>query len=297
MACCPGAAVGGEGLLFDTRFFPVGCLSRFVLAGEQDELVGLAALDGNGDGDLLSAADEVPVGPGQEEGRARPGEPLLVWIEQALAKLEHARRELRSIMKYRQSGTGPGYAIGSTRTGDDNIQINERKVVIAGANEAMIYRRRLKDILDQMLVANPTLQKIHKGEPIAEPELKTLTSTILTSHPGVSLDVLNEFYGRTADQLHLTVREIIGLDAQAIEEHFKGFLHAHPSLTAQQVRFMNLLKNYIAQHGSIVVEKLYEPPFDSISHEGIDGVFAPEDVGELVAVLKPFLRADSAPAA
>src|SRR5690606_15236030 len=105
-----------------------------------------------------------------------------------------------------------------------------------------------------------------------------------------------EGYGRTADQLHLTVREIIGLDAQAIEEHFKGFLHAHPTLTAQQARFMNLLKNYIAQHRSIVIEKLYEPPFDSVSHEGIDGVFMPEDVTQLVAVLKPFLRQDSAPA-
>ena len=61
----------------------------------------------------------------------------------------------------------------------------------------------------------------------------------------------------------------------AIEEHFKQFLHAHPSLTAQQVRFMNLLKNYIAQHGSIVIETLYDAPFSSISHEGIDGVFAP----------------------
>lgn len=102
--------------------------------------------------------------------------------------------------------------------------------------------------------------------------------------------MLNEFYGRTADQLHLTVREIIGLDAHAIEEHFKQFLHAHPSLTAQQVRFMNLLKNYIAQHGSIVIETLYDAPFSSISHEGIDGVFAPADVTELVAVLKPFLK-------
>lgn len=141
-----------------------------------------------------------------------------------------------------------------------------------------------------MLKANPILQKIHRGEPIAEPELKTLTSTILTSHPGVSLDVLNEFYGRTADELHLTVREIIGLDPQAIEEHFKAFLHTHPSLTAQQVRFMNLLKTYIAQHGSIVVDKLYEPPFDSISPEGIDGVFTPDDVGDLIAVLEPFIR-------
>ncbi|HDY6145652.1 TPA: DEAD/DEAH box helicase family protein [Pseudomonas aeruginosa] len=217
------------------------------------------------------------------------------WQQPSIGKLEHARQELRGIMKYRQTDTGPGYGVDTTRTTDGNVQGEERVVYIAGANEAMIYRRRLKDILDGMLAANPTLQKIHKGEPIAEPELKTLTSTILTSHPGVSLEVLNEFYGRTANQLHLTVREIIGLDAQAIEEHFKSFLHAHPSLTAQQVRFMNLLKNYIAQHGSIVVEKLYEPPFDSISHEGIDGVFAPEDVGELVAVLKPFLRGDVPP--
>ena len=141
-----------------------------------------------------------------------------------------------------------------------------------------------------MIEANPTLQKIRKGDIIAEFELKSLTSTILTSHPGVSLDVLNDFYGRTADQLHLTVREIIGLDPQAIEEHFKNFLHAHPTLTAQQVRFMNLLKNYIAQHGSIVVDKLYEPPFDSISHEGIDGVFTPEDVSELVVLIRPYCQ-------
>lgn len=107
------------------------------------------------------------------------------------------------------------------------------------------------------------------------------------------LIVLNEFYGRTAEQLHLTVREIIGLDPQAIEDHFKGFLHAHPALTAQQVRFLNLLKNYIAQHGSIVIDKLYDAPFTAISHEGIDGVFTPDDVSELIAVLKPFLCSES----
>lgn len=215
------------------------------------------------------------------------------WQQPGIDRLEHARRELRGIMKYRQGGTPPGYGISSTRTGDDNIKVREREVQIAGANEAMIYRRRLKGILDGMLAANPTLQKIRQGQPIAESELKTLTSTILTSHPGVSLEVLNEFYGRTADQLHLTVREIIGLDPEAIEEHFKQFLHRHPNLTAQQVRFMNLLKNYIAQYGSIVVDKLYEPPFDSISHEGIDGVFTPDDVGDLIAVLKPFIRQEA----
>lgn len=217
------------------------------------------------------------------------------WLQPTIEKLENARQELRGIMKYRQTSSSGSYATPSTSTKDGGVQVSVHEVKIAGANEAMIYRRRLKDILDGMLVANPTLQKIHKGETIAEVELKTLTSTILTSHPGVSLEVLNEFYGRTADQLHLTVREIVGLDAQAIEQHFKSFLHTHPTLTAQQVRFFNLLKTYIAQHGSIVVEKLYDAPFNSISHEGIDGVFTPSDVEELVAVLKPFLRNDSSP--
>ncbi|MYM64485.1 DEAD/DEAH box helicase family protein [Pseudomaricurvus sp. HS19] len=217
------------------------------------------------------------------------------WHNATIDKLEHTRKELRGIMKYRQSGGGGLYDMPATRTGDTGIQETERKVVIAGANEAMLYRRRLKEILDNMVAANPTLQKIRKGEAIAEAELKTLTSAILTSHPGVSLETLNEFYGRTADQLHLTVRELIGLDPQAIEDHFKGFLHAHPGLTAQQVRFMNLLKNFIAQNGSIVVDKLYEAPFNSVSPEGIDGVFTPDDVGELIAVLKPFLKNEPRP--
>jgi type I restriction enzyme R subunit len=58
----------------------------------------------------------------------------------------------------------------------------------------------------------------------------------------VSIQVLNEFYGRTADQLHITIRELIGLNPQAVEAHFTDFLHQHPTLTAKQVQFMNLLK-------------------------------------------------------
>lgn len=218
------------------------------------------------------------------------------WQQPDIDKLEMVRKELRGIMKYRQTGSGGVYATLVTKAGDTGVQETNRDVKIAGANEAMMYRRRLKNILDAMIDANPTLQKIRKGDAIAEQELKTLTSTILTSHPGVNLELLNEFYGRTADQLHLTVRELVGLDPQAIEAHFQSFLHAHPSLTAKQVQFMNLLKNYIAQHGSIIVDKLYDAPFTAVSHEGIDGVFAPDDVGELIAVLKPFLRQEASQA-
>ena len=213
------------------------------------------------------------------------------WQNCTIEKLEYARQELRGIMKYRQGG-GINFYTPSTSTQDGKVQQNEREYKIEGEDAARIYRRRVKEILDKLIAANPTLQKIRNGEAIQEHELKTLTSTILTAHPGVNLETLNDFYGRTADQLHLTIREIVGLDAQAVETHFKQFLHQHPSLTAQQVKFMNLLKNYIAQFGAIKIDTLYEAPFSSISHEGIDGIFTPEDADDLIEVLKPFIASD-----
>jgi type I restriction enzyme R subunit len=214
------------------------------------------------------------------------------WQMPSIENLEWARQELRGIMKYRQSGSIEFYPMSSTKTTDGDVHETDREVKIEGANQAMIYRRRLKVILDEMVAANPTLQKIHQGQTVNETELQSLTSTILTSHPGVDLKTLNDFYGRTADQLQITIRELVGLDAQAIESHFKAFLHAHPDLTAKQVQFMNLLKNYIAQHGSILLETLYDSPFTALSHQGIDGVFGADSINDLVTLLKPFVRED-----
>ena len=217
------------------------------------------------------------------------------WQVLSMERLEWVRTELRGIMKYRQTGDSVSYGTPTTKTKDGGVQEVERVVKIVGANEALLYRRRLKTVLDGMIADNPLLQKIRKGEAIATAELQMLTSTILTSHPGVSLDVLNEFYGRTAEQLQDTLRELVGLDVQAVEQHFTTFLHQHPTLTAQQVRFMNLLKNYIAEHGSIPVDTLYDAPFTSVDYRGIDGVFSEADAGELFAVLQPFLRKKPSP--
>lgn len=211
------------------------------------------------------------------------------WKNLSIQHLEWARVELRGIMKYRQSGTEFD-AIGTTMIKDgDDIQYVERKNILSSQTEAMQYRRKIKKILDKMLSTNPVLQKIHNNRSVLEAELKTLTSTILTEHPGVDLKTLNQFYGRTVGELNMTIREIIGIDPQAIEQHFTDFLYSHPQLTHQQVQFMNLLKQYLSEHGCITIEKLYEAPFTSVSHEGIDGVFKEQDIDDLASVLKPYI--------
>jgi len=214
------------------------------------------------------------------------------WKALSIDELERVRTELRGIMKYRKSAGGSSTGTSRTNTQDDGIQITEREVSFMQSNEVLLYRRRLKAILKRMVEQNPTLQKVRDEQPVTDAELKMLTSTILTNNPGVSLEVLNEFYGRTANQLQLTLRELVGLDAKAVDAHLTKFLREHPTLTAQQVKFLNLLKQYIAEHGSIMIDTLYEAPFTSVSHEGVDGVFPVEDVDELITAITPFLKTE-----
>ncbi|HEY9033335.1 MAG TPA: DEAD/DEAH box helicase family protein, partial [Pseudomonadales bacterium] len=63
------------------------------------------------------------------------------WQNADIEKLEKARQALRGIMKYRQQNTGPGFETSTTGTLDGGVTELEREVKIAGANEAMLYRR------------------------------------------------------------------------------------------------------------------------------------------------------------
>lgn len=121
-----------------------------------------------------------------------------------------------------------------------------------------------KKLLDEMVAANPVLQKIRNDQPVTRQELTQLCATILTQSPNVDLDVLNEFYGRDFEGLQHSPRELVGLNPAEVEQHFTQFLHNHPSLTAKQTRFINLLKNYLAEHAVIEIANLYDAPFTSV---------------------------------
>lgn len=214
------------------------------------------------------------------------------WQALSIEKLDYTRTELRGIMKYIQNTGGGLYSTPSTKTQDGGVQDKEPNVYITGTDEVLLYRRKVKQVLDEMINANSVLKKIRQGETVDVDELQQLNSQILTSHPGVDMQTLNEFYGRDSKNLQTTIRELVGLNPQSVEAHFKAFLHKHSSLTAKQVQFMNLLKTYLAQNGFIVVDKLYETPFSAVSPDGIDGVFTSDDADELFEVLQPYLRKD-----
>src|SRR5439155_4449725 len=84
-------------------------------------------------------------------------------------------------------------------------------------------------------------------------------------------------------------RSLVGLDPAAVERAFAGFVHKYPRLSAQQLRFLQLLQNHISRHGGIDIDRLYEPPFTTLHAESVDGLFPdPALAGEVVAILEIF---------
>ncbi|MBW8190291.1 DEAD/DEAH box helicase family protein [Neiella marina] len=218
------------------------------------------------------------------------------WLNVTVADLEDARLQLRDIMKYKKKGAGVGYDMLKTATKENKHEVREfeRKVTITDEAQAMLYREKTARILKQMLNTNPILTNVYEGKQVKPEELDSLVSTILVQHPGVDIKVLNEFYGRTAEELQTTLQNLIGLDPSYVRSHFAGFLQAHPELTHKQVQFLNMLQHFIAEHGSITQGQLFQTPFNSIDPNGIAGVFEQNDIQDLVTLLSPFVNEPAA---
>ena len=213
---------------------------------------------------------------------------LEFWASVTAQELEKVRKELRGIMKYAAKTTydPPQPKFIDIHDGQEEYQRLPTRLKFS---DMPGYRKQVQAALLKIFDENPTLQKIKAGEPVSDTDLKALTSLVLTQNPDVDQEILREFFAATAGPLDFAIRSIIGMDAEAVNSRFANFITAHPKLTANQVSFLNLLKNHISRYGVIEIEDLYEPPFTTIHSEGLDGVFTDESmVDELLGVVASF---------
>ena len=89
---------------------------------------------------------------------------------------------------------------------------------------------------------------------------------------------------RSHGELGLFVRSIVGLDREAGKRAFDGFL-AGKTLTANQIQFVNLVIESLTQSGWMTAAQLYESPFTDFSPRGVEGVFSPDQVVQIVGIL------------
>jgi len=210
------------------------------------------------------------------------------WAAVTIEELETVRRELRGIMKYMAIAVyePPQPKFIDLHDGQERYQRLPTQLKFA---DMPGYRKQVQAALLRVFDQNPTLQKIKAGEPVSAADLKVLTSLVLTQNPDVDQEILQEFFEETAEPLDYAIRSIIGMDADAVNVRFADFIFYHPGWTANQMSFLNLLKNHISRYGAIEIDDLYEPPFTNLHSDGLDGVFMDEEmIDELIGIIASF---------
>jgi type I restriction enzyme, R subunit len=208
------------------------------------------------------------------------------WPDVTVTKLENIRLDLRGIMKFQAALRTSRVAPREYDVTDGTIEGVDYTPKLGGL-DLIEYRQRVGKVIEAHFANDPTLQRIRLGKMVTDEELEALANLVLRVDDKANVKRLVK--SEQKQSLLNVFRGLVGLDAQAVEDAFAGFTQKFPHLSAQQLRFLQVLKNHIAQNGGIDIERLEQPPFTSIHAESIYGVFQDgKQVDEILGILAAF---------
>jgi type I restriction enzyme R subunit len=200
------------------------------------------------------------------------------WQDITTPMLEDVRKRLRSLVKF----------IDKTKrqniyTDFQDLIGGETVIDLPGFGAAHDVER-FREKTHQFLRAHendPVIHKLRWNEPLSKADLATLEKMLTEAGAGTPEDLS---HAREDGGLGLFVRSLVGLDREAAKRAFDGFL-AGKALTANQIEFINLMVEYLTQSGWMHAAQLYESPFTDFSPKGVEGLFNPDQVSQIIAVL------------
>jgi len=201
------------------------------------------------------------------------------WQDITLPMLEAVRKRLRSLVKLiEKQQRQPIYTNFEDEMGDETIVELPH---FTSADSFEKFRAKARDFLrshqNQMVIF-----KLRNNKQLTETDLSELETILLENGLGNAEDI-----NRAKEESHglgLFVRSLIGLDREVAKQEFGKFL-ADKTLNANQIEFINMIIDYLTEHGAIEAARLYESPFTDFASQGIDSLFTSSQVNELFALL------------
>lgn len=201
------------------------------------------------------------------------------WQDVTLPMLEAVRKRLRGLVKLiEKQERQPIYTNFEDEMGDETI-VELPHFTPPDSFEK--FRAKARDFLrshqNQMVIF-----KLRNNKQLTETDLSELETILLENGLGNAEDL-----DRAKEESHglgLFVRSLIGLDREVAKQEFGKFL-ADKTLNANQIEFINMIIDYLTEHGAIEAARLYESPFTDFASQGIDSLFTSSQVDELFALL------------
>ncbi len=150
------------------------------------------------------------------------------------------------------------------------------------SNEFEQFRKKARHFLNEHL-ANDIVAKVRSGEPITAADMDELQRVLVAAGIG-DTDTFAQASQR-AGSFGLFIRSIVGLDRAAAKQAFAQFLD-DKRYTRNQIEFVNLVIDYLTQHGTIDPGRIYDSPFTSVAPEGPDAIFPAPDLDEFFNIVQ-----------
>ena len=205
------------------------------------------------------------------------------WVDVTYPMLENTRKRLRSLVHLiERIRKTPLYSEFTDTLGEGTEIELPGTGGSAGSPEFVQFRKKAQHFLAENL-ANDIVAKIRSGEPISADDMDELQRVLVAAGIG-DTDTFAQASER-AGSFGLFVRSLVGLDRAAAKRAFARFLddkrYSHNQLT-----FVNLVIDYLTDHGTIDAARIYDSPFTSVAPEGPEAIFVQADVDEFFDVLQ-----------
>ena len=208
------------------------------------------------------------------------------WKSITLPMLESMRKRIRGLVKLIEKTTSTiVYSMLDDEIGEA-VEV-DIPVVSSGVNLAQ-YRKRVESFI-KTNENHITIAKLKRGLPLTPTDLSELERFVFEAQEVESRDKFEECFG-TEKSLPLFIRSLVGLDRQAVQAAFSKYLQGS-TYNERQIRFVEMMIEHLTQNGVLDAAQLYEPPFNQIHYEGIDGVFSDEEVDNIFGVVEAFNEA------
>ncbi len=143
------------------------------------------------------------------------------------------------------------------------------------------YKKRVTEYI-QKNRNHITIHKLRNNQAITASELQLLEKMLFEQGDIGTHEQFVKVYGE--QPLGTFIRSMVGLEQTAARVAFSSFIN-NPSLNASQIRFVNLIIQYLTTNRIITTDKLFEPPFTELNDHGLLGVFNKKDADNIVRTL------------
>lgn len=144
------------------------------------------------------------------------------------------------------------------------------------------FRTKVRDFLREH-EDHIAIHKLHRNIALTPADLAELDRMLIESGE-FDREKLDHAVAKAGGGLGVFVRSLVGLDRGAVNDALSDFLQ-DTTLSANQIEFLNMIVEYLTQHGVLAPAQLFESPFNEIAPNGPDVIF-PERFNELVVILE-----------